>query len=179
MSEVPPLLLTYEGEGSFSPPSPHWARLADKHYVIGERYPLVQHQERTHNTHAHFFATVADAWQNLPDDLAERFPTSEHLRKYCLIKGGFCDTHTLVCSSKSEAVRIASFMRPIDQFAVITVKDQTVTRYTAQSQSMRAMDKQRFQASKDAVLDILAKMLEVTKPALEANKGNYILDSHI
>lgn len=170
MNEAPPLLFTWNGDG-FTPATAYWGRQADKHFVIGENYELVEHHGRSHKSHAHFFAVIHDAWQNLPEEMAERFPTEEHLRKYALIKAGYADTNTLVCSSKAEALRVAAFMRPTDEFAVITVKDSTVTRYVAQSQSTRAMGAKVFQESKDATLGILSQMVGTSRKALEGNKS--------
>lgn len=167
MSEAPPILLQYEGEGEFKPAGSYWAKQADKHYVIGARYALVEHQERSQKSHAHYFAMVHDAWANLPEHLAEQYPTSERLRKHCLIKAGFADSQTFVCSSKAEAQRMAAFIRPIDEFSIISVKEATVTRWTAKSQSMKAMGKDEFQRSKDAVLQILSDMIGVAPAELK------------
>jgi hypothetical protein len=150
----------YDGESFI----PKVQRLADKHYVVGETYPLIVHEERSTNSHRHYFAAIHDAWMNLPEDIAVEFATSEHLRKWALIKAGYCDRRSIVCASKAEAVRFGAFMKPMDEFAVITVTEATVTVYTAQSQSMKAMGKADFQASKTAVLDIVSAMVGV-KPA--------------
>jgi hypothetical protein len=139
-------------------------RLADRHFVIGETYPLAVQEARSHQTHAHFFAALNEAWQNLPADAAERFPTAEHLRKYALIRAGFRDERSIGCSSKAEAQRLAAFVRPMDDFAVVIPSEATVTVYTAKSQSMRAMGKAEFQRSKQAVLDVVSEMIGV-KPA--------------
>lgn len=168
MADAPPVRFVWNGDG-FTPSSPYNARQADKHFVIGEAYDLVEHHGRSHKSHAHFFASVHQAWQNLPEDLAVQFPTEEHLRKYCLIKAGYSDSNTLVCPTKASALAMAAFLRPTDEFAVVVVKDNIITRYTAKSQSVRAMGAKDFQASKDAVLDIMAQMTGTTRKALEAS----------
>lgn len=169
MSGPPPILCAWDGEAFV--PLPRFARLADKGYVVGETYPLVVHEDRSQASHRQYFAAVHDAWQNLPEDAAERFPTSEHLRKYALIKAGFRDERSVACSSKAEAQRVAAFIRPMDDFAVVTVSGPLVTVYTAKSQSYRAMGKEDFQRSKEAVLDVLAGMVGVTPGALEREAG--------
>lgn len=150
------------------PPS-RLGKLCDKHFVIGQTYTLVEHQDRSVRSHQHYFASINEAWQNLPEDLVERFPTAEHLRKYALIRAGFADSRQLVASSKAEALRIAAFTKPCDEYAVVTVKDCVVTIWTARSQSMRAMGKQDFQRSKDAVLEVLAQIVGVTPASLQQN----------
>ena len=71
-------------------------------------------------------------------------------------------SETLVASSKAEAVRLAAFIRPIDEFSIVTVQGAVVTRFTAKSQNMRAMGKAEFEASKRAVLDKIADMIGVS-----------------
>lgn len=166
MSEPSPILFAWTGD-SFVPASAFWAKKADAQYVIGQRYELIEHKERSSNSHRHFFASVHEAWQNLSEAYAEQFPTSEHLRKYALIKSGFHDSHSMTCTSKSEALRLAAFIRPTDEFAVVTVSGATVTRYVAKSQSMRAMGKEEFQRSKTAVLDLIASMIGTTTAELQ------------
>jgi hypothetical protein len=46
-----------------------------------------------------------------------------------------------------------------------------VKKFTAKSQSVKAMNKQEFQLSKVAVLDIIAELIEVTRKRLESNAG--------
>lgn len=170
MTEAPPILFTWTGD-SFSPAGSHWAKQADKHFVIGERYALIEHQERSQKSHAHYFAMVNDAWQSLPEHLAEQYPTSERLRKHCLIKAGYADSQTFVCASKAEAQRMAAFIRPIDEFSIVSVKEATVTRWTAKSQSVKAMGREDFQRSKDAVLQVLSDMIGTTPSELQKAKA--------
>jgi hypothetical protein len=139
-----------------------FARQCDAQFVVGETYRMEVVEERSAATHRHFFAAVNEAWQNLPENLAEAYPSPEHLRKRALIKAGFADSHQIVASSKAEALRIAAFIRPLDEYAVVTVSGSVVTRFTAQSQSVKAMGKERFQASKDAVLGLVAALIGVT-----------------
>lgn len=146
-------------------------RIADKQFVIGQRYRLDISEERSPSSHSHFFAAVSEAWKNLPEDEAERFPTGEHLRKYALIRAGFADQRSIVCASKAEAQRVAAFIKPCDEFALVTAVERVVTIYTAKSQSFRAMGKADFQASKEAVLEVLAAMVGVKSEALSENAG--------
>ena len=91
---------------------PLYPGAAAKQYTEGEIYPLEVREDRSANTHRHFFAAVNEAWSNLPEPLAERFPTAEHLRKYALVKAGYFDARTIVAASKAEAQRIAAFRPP-------------------------------------------------------------------
>jgi len=165
---APPIITTWDGEG-FHPVNQFQAKLADKHYVIGERYAIVEHHDRSMVTHNHQFAAISEIWKNLPEHLAERFPTSEHVRKFALIKTGYHDSQTYSCASKAEALRLAAAIRPLDEFSVVVVEERTVTRYTAQSQSMRAMGAKAFQQSKTAVLDYLSEMIGTDRASVEKN----------
>lgn len=166
MTDAPPILATWTGE-AFEVYGGYHRKAADKHFVIGERYALVEHHERSSATHRHFFAAVHEAWQSLPEHMSAQFPTSETLRKFALIRKGFHDSHSIVASSKAEAQRIAAFIRPVDEFAIVTVEGATVTRYTAKSQSMKAMGAKAFQASKQAVLDYCDELLGVARGETE------------
>ena len=164
-----PIACTYDGE-SFVPLK-RFAAVCDKQFVIGETYILTEHQQRSQATHNHYFACIHDAWSNLPEADGERFPTPEHLRRFALIKAGYHDSHTLTCSSKAEALRLAAFIRPVDEFSVVVVRDATVTRYSAKSQSMRAMGKQVFAESKTAVLAVLDEMIGVNPGTVKCEAG--------
>lgn len=143
----------------------------DQSFVIGQLYPLAVQEHRSTNTHRHYFAAINEAWMNMPEHMAGRFQTSEHLRKFALIKAGYRDERSIACSSKAEARRLAAFIKPMDDFAVVTVSESVVTVYTAKSQSMQAMGKQVFKESKQAVLDVIAAMIGVTPDTLSENVG--------
>lgn len=163
--------LIYRWDGDAMVPHARFRRLADKDFVVGQDYTLVEHQGRSAVSHNHYFAAITEAWKNLPEVWAERFPTVEHLRKYALIKAGFADERSIVCASKAEAQRMAGFVRPFDDYAIVLVNGATVKVFTAKSQSARAMDKAEFQDSKQKVLDIVSDMIGVEPAALSSNAG--------
>jgi len=160
-------IFTWDGEAM----QPRRPKLADETFVVGEVYRMEVREERGVNTHRHYFASIKEAWLNLPDLDAERFPTPEHLRKHALIKAGWRDERTLVAASKPEALRIAAFMRPRDEYSIVLVRDAVVVEYTAKSQSLKAMGRKDFQASKQAVLDTVAGMVGVTAGQIADNAG--------
>jgi hypothetical protein len=152
-----PLLYTWTGD-SFEI-LPRFQKEADKRFTVGERYLLEHVEERSARSHKHYFACVNQGWVNLPEAVAERFPTADHLRRFALIKAGFYDHRSIVASSKAEAVRLAAFVRPMDEFCIVTVSESVVNVFTAQSQSQRAMGKEVFQKSKEAVLAVISDMI--------------------
>ena len=168
MTEAP-MPMTWDGE-AMKPASPYWAKKADERFVIGQRYMIEERLERSAKSHQHYFANLHEAWMNLPEKEAERFPTVEHLRKFALIKTGHYDSESLVLPSHDDALRVASFVRR-DDFTIVVVSENLVVRYTAKSQSARAMDKGEFQKSKDDVLAFVWGLVGVDPATGNANAG--------
>jgi hypothetical protein len=160
-----PLMLQYNGEGEFRTPTRYWAREADKRFVVGEHYRLAEHNDRSTAAHNHYFAAVNEAWESLPDDLLTEYPSPEHLRKKMLVKAGYADERSIVCASKAEAQRVAAFTKPMDDYAVVVVREAVVRVYTAQSQSYKAMGKQVFSESKEKVLEAISALLGTERSA--------------
>lgn len=164
-----PIIFNWNGE-VMVPLNRRFAFQCDKQFVVGANYTLVQHEDRSAASHAHYFASITEAWRNLPEQMADRFPSPEHLRKFALVKAGYRDERTHVAATKAEALRLAAFIKPIDDFAIVTTSGMTVTVWTAKSQSVKAMGKKEFQASKESVLGVLADLLGVDVKAL-AERG--------
>ena len=68
-------------------------------------------------------------------------------------------------------MRVAAFVRPLDDFAVVETDGLVVTVYTAKSQSMRAMGKKTFQESKDAVLRVIAELIGTDPTTLKQSRA--------
>ena len=66
-----PLYVEWEGD-AFRPLRRH-AKDCDARFVIGERYRIDVVEQRSEASHRSFFASVNEAWLNLPEDIAERF----------------------------------------------------------------------------------------------------------
>lgn len=158
-----PLRLRYEGEGEFRVVSNYWATKADQEFVVGEVYQMAEQHDRSVSSHRHYFAVVADAWRTLPDMLLEQYPTPENLRKKALVWKGYRDERTIVAASQAEAERVAAFIKPMDDFAVVTVRDAVVRVWTAKSQSVKAMGAKEFQQSKTDVLEFIDDLLGVER----------------
>ena len=170
MSDEIPFMAKFDGK-YFRPVGARSEEIVRRNFVEGTRYELIECQGRSGATHRHFFAALHDAWLNLPEEIADNFLSEDHLRKYALIHEGFSNTSTLVCQSAAAAEQFARFLRPVDEFSVVTVSGKTVMRSIAKSQSLRAMGKDEFQRSKQAVLDYVASLIGTTPKALEANEA--------
>lgn len=152
-------------EGTFHPLS-RAENAVRAHYDDGRVYTLAPVEERSRASHSHQFAWLEDAWASLPDLLAERFPTAEHLRKWALIKAGFCDVQEVACASKAEALRWAAILRAREPYSLVIAREGVVRVATAESQSMRSMGRERFQASKDGIIRVISELLEITPDQL-------------
>jgi len=155
-----PITMEWNGEAMI-PANSLWASRADRQFVVGEVYKMVEHNDRSENSHNHYFAAVKNGFDNLPDDLRGDYPTAEHLRKKALIKCGYRNERDIVLSSKADAERVAAFMRPADDYSIVFNVECVVREWTAKSQKKSAMDAREFQKSKQDVLDFIAQLLGV------------------
>jgi len=126
-------------------------------------------QQRSQKSHAHFFAAMYEMWCHAPEDVVKRFPTAEHLRKYCLIKTGFHSQRSITCTSQAEARKVAAFVEGMNEFAIVEIDGTVVTVYTALSQSRKEMGAPKFQRSKRAVLDVMAQLTDTDPVTLARN----------
>lgn len=163
--------LAFEWSGEAMVPLRQCARMADKEYVIGEVYRLAIHEERSPSTHNHEFAWLKEAWQNLPENIADLYPSPEHLRKRALIEAGFYDETVIDVGTNAGALRVASAWRAKDDFALVVVRGPIILIREAKSQSRRAMNRQEFQASKSAIMEVIANMIGVSPSSLTREAG--------
>ena len=167
----PPLSYVWDGD-SFKPATPFHATQADRYFVIGGIYHLSVEEPRSTRSHRHYFAAIREAWLNLSEEQAMRWPSPDALRKWALIACGYRNERQIVCVTREEATRMAAFMRPLDSHAVVAVEDRVVIYATAMSQRTSgedAMDKETFQASKEAVLNCIASEIGVSAETLMRN----------
>lgn len=164
-----PLPCRYEGEGAFTA-LPGFRKIADRERVIGEVYRLADIEDRSDATHKHEFAWLREAWMNLPEHLADQYPSAEHLRKRALIDAGFHDEQIVDVGTNAGALRVAASIRgfPGEEFSLVIVRGPLVVVRRAKSQSRRAMNKAEFQASKTAVLETVAALIGVQPEQLKA-----------
>jgi hypothetical protein len=134
-------------------------------YELGRKYWLDEVSERSWVSHAHEFAFIAQAWDNLPEALMDKFPTPTHLRKAALIATGWYRETIVEAGSKPAALRVAAYARGEDEFAHVVVRGSTVIVRKARSQRMHGhdrMDKAEFEASKADILGWIAGLLGVS-----------------
>lgn len=165
------LPLRYEGAGAFLVPGPYWASRCDKELVVGEVYRMERREERSDATHKHEFAWLKDAWLNLPENIAHLYPSPTHLRKRALIDAGYYDEQAIDAGSNAAALRVAAAFRSREEFSLVIVKGPFVLIRTAKSQSRRAMNREEFQKSKEALMDVVAGLIGVPPDRLAQEAG--------
>lgn len=162
MGTTPSMIWRWVG-GVMRPLNPDRAR---QEFEEGQTYRLDRHEDRSEKSHRHFFGVIKTSWENLPEHLCRRFPSEEHLRRHCLIFAGYCKQRIVTCGSKAAAVRVAVLAKELDEYCIVDLKGDVVVVYTAESQSEKAMGSARFQASKEAVFDEVAKLIGVDPTTL-------------
>ena|SRR5690554_227557 len=153
-----PVLFRWSGEAM--EPLPRFAKACDDAFTVGEVYRMEVQEQRSIVSHNHYFATLQEIFLSLPEDADERIKTADHMRKFALIRLGYRDERSILCASKAEARRLAAFIQPMDDFAIVTVHEAMVVVWTAKSQSLKAMGKVDFQKSKEDVLGYCQSILE-------------------
>jgi hypothetical protein len=168
MSGKSPIECAWDPEAEvFRPIGPYQVWRAARDYGGGEVLLLGEIPVRSGSSHGHLFAVIDNAWESLPPLMAERFPTAKHFRKYLLVKAGHSHSDSMICASHAEAERVAAFTRTAEEFAVVTVDRNVVTRFVPKSLSHEAVpSKEEFQKIKDNVMRVLGDVLEVTKKEL-------------
>lgn len=146
-------------------------KLAAQEFLPGGVYWLEQEQRRSEASHRHEFAWLRDAWENLPEALADRFATPDHLRKAALIEGGFYSETIIDCGAKAAALRVAAFARGEDEFAHVVTRGPLVVVRKAKSQSRRSMTPNEFEDSKKAIIRIVSTLIGVTPDELMREAG--------
>lgn len=68
---IHPIVFDWNGEAMV----PRHPKRADREFVVGQCYSLIQQEERSSSSHRHEFAWLHEAWQSLPEHLTDRFPT--------------------------------------------------------------------------------------------------------
>lgn len=167
---APPILCIFEN-GVFRPARQSAVLRAQNHYEEGKTYALVEHHARSSTSHNHFFAVLEETYKNLPEIWAQEFASSEHLRKYALIKTGFYDCDMITCPDCETAEKVAAFARKTDEFAIVNIEGSVVRRFTAKSMRLSKMDRADLQRFKTAAFDLFASMLGTDSQTLQSNAG--------
>lgn len=172
MSDNKPISFMWsEAEQAMKPFGLNMGARAKERYGDGEIVRLVEVEERSRASHAHYFATLNDLFDSLPEKIRgeERWAESvEHLRSYALIKTGHHHLAEFPCGTKVAAERLAASLTVMNEYAIIIIDGSVVKMFTAKSQSYKAMPgKGEFRRSKTDVLGFAADLVGLAKDAPE------------
>lgn len=163
--------LIYQWTGEAMVPLKYFRPQAAKQFVVGNAYRLAETEQRSMDSHRHFFSCVNEVWSNLPEVLASHFRTPDELRKWALTYTDFREVREYQGTSHTEALRVAQFLGAGPDYSRIEIDGKKVTQYKPRSQAWSEMDSREFQRSKTQVLDILAAKIGVNVEELKANAG--------
>lgn len=160
-------------------PKGKYAAVAKRQFMAGEDYPLVVLETRSRESHNAYFAAVSAGFKNLPEKVQARWDNANHLRKWILVELGWYDEKEIELDTEKDARRLAIMYREWDEdkpiadrdYVRIWVRGKKVIVRAAKSQSMAAMQKDAFEASKKAVLDYIEDVLGVPRGALKKEAG--------
>ena len=119
----------------------------------------------------HMFAWLRSAWSHLPEEYGDVYLTPEHLRKAALIAAGWCRETVVEAGTSRRADAIAAAMHGMDEFAIVFVRDEYVICRRAKSQAKAAMSADEFNASKRAIMEIIANMIGVAESEIGDQSG--------
>lgn len=160
--------LTYQWNGEAMVPLSRFHNVANAELVVGQNYVLTEVEDRSQKSHAHLFVEIGEVWSSLPEDLANQYPTPEHLRKTALIRAGFCTVQDHVCKSDAEALRTAILAKSLDQYAITETRGNVLRIYRAQSMAWGRMKRADFQAAKDGVFRVILELTGINPADAEA-----------
>jgi hypothetical protein len=158
-------------------PLPREMRQCDRLFCVGERYRLIEEEERSLVSHRQFFAVIHSAWQNLPELTAQEFESEDELRYFVTIKAGFSEKSQAVFDTPQEAQdardRTIGLIRKVG-YAIVVVEGCVLTVHTPVSLKMRgegAIGHKQFQKLKERAFEILAQMTSTTVDDLVKNSA--------
>jgi hypothetical protein len=152
-------------------PMARYGNVCARQFAEGEDYPLVIQEERSMASHKQYFAAINDGFHNLPEKIAARYPSAEHLRKWLLIETNWHEEKEFPLTSEKAAKSLCTFIRAEDDYVRIFQRGSLVIVRKAKSQSMAAMGKEAFEKSKRDVLDLLEAMISVPRNTLMKEAG--------
>lgn len=171
-SRARPFLCTWTG-AAFEPHKRFLSMLRE-HYEIGSDVALEEIVQRSGASHRHFFAAIKGAWENLAEEHAAGFPTSEHLRARAMIETGYCTMTDEIFDSHEDAQKAGRWVRQRSPYAVIQIRGNVMRVFDAESLAMHgpnAMRKERFEQCKRDVLDWVAPLARTTRGTLNKEAG--------
>jgi len=142
--------------GAFVPLRP---RTAERELTEGRVYWLTELKETEPSGRSwrHMMACLKKAWENLPDEYGDLYPSPTALRKRALIQAGFYDEVVIEhAGGAATAGMLATAFKRQNEFSHVIARDGCIIQRTAKSQ--RQMDRETFNRSKTAIFEIVSDM---------------------
>lgn len=142
-------------------------------FEAGKRYLLIEFNERSRDTHDHFFATVTGYWHQWPENYERELPSPDHLRKHALIRTGhYIQSVMAHASAMTAAAYVRDFLHYVD-YAEGSISGATTVMRIAKTQRKKVMEAVEFQKSKQDVLDFCQAVTGIAPEDMEreAKKG--------
>ena len=159
----------YVGKGTFVAFRRHRSAI-EKMYKRGDRVIIEIYAPRSAAWEKKFFALVNTAWQNLPADIQENFPSPSDLRKWALIETGHFHERRGVFASNAKAQEFMMASRPADDYVLFSNNGAVLVERRPRSMRRDSMNREEFNKAADDVIACLAKLLGVSQSELESSQ---------
>lgn len=165
-----PILYKWDGD-VMRPFGARHAKEADTQFTIGCAYRLETVPQHSQASRAHQFAVLNELWNQLPERLADEYPSPTHFRRALLIDAGLYNETVVDLGSNAKALQVAAIMRADNEFAKVVVRKGVVVRRVAKSQKEAAMNPREFQQAKTKILELAQALIDVSPATLEREAG--------
>lgn len=164
-----PALFTYEGDGTFTA-APRFRDKLDAEFVCGATYVMEAVEERQAARDKAYHAEMRDAWANLPEHLAERFPNPTDFRRYCLAQCGFAHVSRMAMKTTKDALAALSVMAGLGIMASLDGAVLVIVKPMSQKISgPDKMEKEERLRSYRMTLDYAASLIGTMSEDLQRN----------
>lgn len=147
-------------------PDGRFKALCDRQFSLDEGYALGPVDNVANASRGGFFASVKEAWNNLPED-DERFPSPEHLRKRALVAAGWAFHSQEVWDTERDARKHVISLRKHDEYAIIKPSGTVVDVWVAKSIAHGQITADEWKVVKPRALDWIAAQINVARTELE------------
>lgn len=167
-----PVVVVWTEDGVFVP-LPRFKKLCDMQFAVHEEIAIIRFEERSMSQHRGYFASVRDAFVNLPEEYDGRWTDEDHFRHWALCEVGVCTISERVYTTQKDARQAAREIQESDPFAQIAFTHDGCGMIVrrAKSQSVPAMGKHAFEDSCRRVIELVAPMSRTTPTELRKNAG--------
>lgn len=165
--KLKPVMLTWDREAqAFRPSNGRALMLADEQFEHGADYSMAAIDERSGNSHDHFFCATREAFDNWPEDYPHALPDEDHLRYHALIATGYYDQVVVYGetaeAANADALKIVRRVPYAEISAFETVAIVRLPRTMKKQRNGGDMDRAEWQKAKQDCLDFYAAVLGIS-----------------